>query len=323
MKRAVKYSGKLSYEETSETLEDLGQIDISTKSIWRLVQRWGQVMKKAEQEEDRRANHSTEEVTKQEGEQREDPRMGVSMDGTMINIRGEGWKELKVGCIFEVDQKPIFDVESKEWDDQAYAKNTTYVSHLGGPEIFGEKMWTEGKRREWDQAVDTEAVGDAASWIWNLVETYFYDAHQIVDWYHAAEHLAQAAQLSFPNQSEKATAWRKKQETPLFQGHADQVAQEIRQLAEQNPLSSEELMTQAGYFSNHHHRMFFLEMRSEGWLIGSGSIESGGKRFKDRFARAGTRWSRSGADNLLPVRTALLSNRFDERWSLIYNSPLN
>ena len=119
MKRAVKYSGKLSYEETSETLEDLGQIDISTKSIWRLVQRWGQVMKKAEQEEDRRANHSIEEARRQEAGQREDPRMGVSMDGTMINIRGEGWKELKVGCIFEVEQKPVFDVGTKEWDDQA------------------------------------------------------------------------------------------------------------------------------------------------------------------------------------------------------------
>ena len=323
VKRAVKYSGKLSYEETSETLADLGQIEISTKSIWRLVQRWGQVMKQVEQEEDQQANQLFEEAEKQDVEQREDQRMGVSMDGTMVNIRGEGWKELKVGCFFEVNQKALFDAETKEWVDQACAKNTTYVSHLGGPEKFGEKMWTEGKRRRWHQAVDTQAVGDAASWIWNLVETYFYDAHQIVDWFHAVEHLAHAAQLSFPNQTDKATAWRKKQETPLFQGHADQVAQEIHQLAEQNPLSSKELRTQAGYFSNHHHRMFFLEMRSEGWVIGSGSIESGGKRFKDRFTRSGARWSRAGAENLLPVRTAIMSNCFDERWRLAYNSPLN
>jgi len=323
VQRAVKYSGKLSYEETQENLEDLGQIEISTSSIWRLVQRWGEVMKKIEQEEDERANRLSEEPVKPECKPQEDPRMAVSMDGTMINVRGEGWKELKAGCFFEVKQKCVFDAETKEWVDQASAKHTTYVSHLGGPEIFGEKMWTEGKRRRWHQAVDTQAVGDAAPWIWNLVETYFYDAHQIVDWYHAVEHLAHAAQLSFPNQAEKATAWRKKQETPLFQGNADQVAQEIYQLAEQNPLSSKELVSQAGYFSNHHHRMFFMEMRSEGWVIGSGSIESGGKRFKDRFTRSGARWSRAGAENLLPIRTAIMSKRFDERWRLAYNSPLN
>ena len=323
VKRAVKYSGKLSYEETCEALGELGQIEISANSIWRLAQRWGEALKQVEQQEDQQANGLAEEPLSREEKQQMDQRLGVSMDGTMINIREEGWKELKAGCFFEVEQKPNFDPETKEWVEQAHAQNTTYVSHLGGPEVFGEKMWTEGKRRCWHQAVDTEAVGDGAPWIWNLVETYFYDAHQIVDWYHAVEHLANAAQLSFGNQPDKATAWRKKQETPLFQGHADRVSQAISQLAEQNPTTSEDLSKQAGYFSNQHHRMYYLEMRAEGWLIGSGAIESGGKRFKDRFTRSGARWSRAGAENLLPVRTAIMSKRFDERWRLVYNSPLN
>jgi hypothetical protein len=69
--------------------------------------------------------------------------------------------------------------------------------------------------------------------------------------------------------------------------------------------------------------MQYLEMRSEGWLIGGGMVESGGKRFKDRFARAGMRWSRVGAERLLPFRSAIMSKRFDARWNIVYNSPPN
>src|SRR3989304_2315729 len=157
-------------------------------------------------------------------------------------------------------------------------------------------MWTESKRRRWHQAVDTQVVGDGAAWIWNLVGDYFYDAYQVVDWFHATEHLALAAHLAFGESNQEALRWLKQQETPL---------------------------QQAGYFANNQHRMHYLEMRSDGWLIGSGMVESGGKRFKDRFTGSGMRWSRAGAERLLPVGAALLSRPYDERWRAAHNSPPN
>jgi hypothetical protein len=312
----------MSYEEATEALNDLGQIEISEKSVWRLTQRWGAAMQRVATKEDEQANHMIESLATGKVESKTDPRMGASMDGTMIYIRGEEWKELKVGCLFEVEPEPTLDAETKEWIELGHARHTTYVSHLGGPETFGEKMWTEARRRGWQQAVDTQVVGDAATWIWNLVGTYFYDAHQVVDWYHATEHLALAAHLAFGEGTPEAFRWLKLHETPLFQGHADRVAQTIIGLANQKS-TKDDLLKQAGYFTNHQHRMQYLEMRSEGWLIGSGMVESGGKRFKDRFTRAGMRWSRAGAEHLLPVRTASMSGRFDTRWSLTYNSPPN
>jgi hypothetical protein len=135
--------------------------------------------------------------------------------------------------------------------------------------------------------------------------------------------LALTAQLAFGEGTPEAKRWFSHQETPLFQGHADRVAQTITNLAEQLPASQEDLLKQAGYFSNQQHRMQYLEMRSDGWVIGSGMVESAAKRFKDRFSKAGMRWSRTGAENLLPVRTALLSGRFEERWRAAYNSPRN
>ena len=152
--------------------------------------------------------------------------------------------------------------------------------------------------------------------------TYFYDAHQVVDWYHVTEHLALASHLAFGEGTPEAMRWFKQQETPLFQGHADRVAQTITNLADQKT-AHDDLLKQAGYFTNNQHRMQYLEMRLEGWLIGSGMVESGGKRFKDRFTRSGMRWSRAGAERLLPVRTAIMSRCSDARWQSVYNSPPN
>jgi hypothetical protein len=207
--------------------------------------------------------------------------------------------------------------------DIGHATHTSYISHLGGPEDFGRKLWSEAKRRHWHAAVDTQVVADAAAWIWNLVGDYLYDAHQVVDWFHATEHLSLAARYAFGEGTPQAMRWFKQQETPLFQGHADEIARTITEIAEEKPDQRQALLQQAGYFENHKRRMNYLEMRAEGWVIGSGMVESGGKRFKDRFTKAGMRWSRPGAERLLPVRGAVMSARFDERWRSAYNSPPN
>ena len=70
-------------------------------------------------------------------------------------------------------------------------------------------------------------------------------------------------------------------------------------------------------------RMQYLEMREEGYPIGSGMVESEAKQYKARFAGPGMRWSRTGAERLLPIRTAIMSKRFDKMWALAYNSPPN
>lgn len=321
-KQAVKYSAKMSYREAKEALQELGQIEISEKSVWRLTQTWGEALKQVEEKEAEQANAMTEEEVPGQIPEK-DGRLGASMDGCMLYIRGEEWKELKVGCIFAVEWAKIFDAQTKEEVEVGHARNTSYICHLGGPETFGRKMWAEAKRRKWHTAIDTQVVADAAAWIWNLVGDYLYDAHQLVDWFHATEHLGLAAGLAYSQGTIQAHRWYKEHETLLFQGHADQIVDAISQLSEDRPVQREELLQQAGYFKHHHHRMNYLEMRADGWVIGSGMVESGGKRFKDRFTKSGMRWSRSGAERLLPFRAAIMSGRFESRWRVAYNSPPN
>jgi hypothetical protein len=321
--KAIKYSAKLSYADATEALQELAQIEISENSVWRLTQEWGEALKKVEERENEQANATIEPPVPGQAMVKSDQRLGAAMDGSMIYIRGEEWKELKCGCFFDVEMTTTFDTEAKEAVEIGHATHTSYISHLGGPEAFGRKLWTEAKRRRWHAAGDTQVVADGAAWIWNLVADYLYDAHQVVDWYHATEHLNLAAKLAFGEGTPQAARWFKQQETPLFQGHADKIALTIAQMAEENPTERENLLQQAGYFVHHQHRMSYLEMRMDGWVIGSGMVESGGKRFKDRFTKSGMRWSRAGAERLLPFRGALMSNRFDERWRAAYNSPPN
>ena len=77
----------------------------------------------------------------------------------------------------------------------------------------------------------------------------------------------------------------------------------------------------AGDFRTHHQRMHYLQMREEEWPIGRGMVESGAKQFKARFSGPGMRWSRQGAENLLPVRAAVLSGRFDQMGDAAKNLP--
>lgn len=107
----------------------------------------------------------------------------------------------------------------------------------------------------------------------------------------------------------------------MYQGHAARIAEELEQAAVQQLERAVELRREAGYFRDNQHRMNYLEMREEEWPIGSGMVESGGKQYKARFCGPGMRWSRAGAERLLPIRSAILSKRFDELWPKVYNAP--
>lgn len=320
-KLAVWLSGLVTFEQAAEILWRIGQIAISESSVWRQAQEWGKAFAALEAAERALANALPGHRDVLRRAERSQGRKGVAMDGSMIHIRDEGFKELKVGCIFEVEVRPTRDPETGEWEDLAHAVNNSYRAHLGGPELFGQLVWAEARRRDWEWAIDTQVVGDGAAWIWNLTFDHFYDSLQVVDWFHATEHLAEAARLLKGEGTLAAKQWYNARETALFQGHADCIAQELSDAAQQQSTCANELHKQAGYFYNHQRRMNYQELREAGWLIGSGMVESGAKQFKARFCGPGMHWSRSGAENLLPVRATILSRRFDAFWQRAYNSP--
>jgi hypothetical protein len=309
------------FERAGQIMVEIGGLEISSSSVWRRVAKWGERMAAVEALEQVQA-YGLEESGEVDPNRSGAP-LGAAMDGGMVNIRDEGWKELKAGCVFEVGQRSEMDPQTQEMLTVGCAVNNRYVAHLGGPEVFGRKLWAAARQRHWWQAKDSLVIGDGASWIWNLAGEHFHDSQQVVDWYHAAQHLANAGKVLYGEGSPRAQRWVHSQRQHLYQGHARQIANRLTRLAEGQPQLARELQPEIGYFQNNARRMQYLELRENGFPIGSGMVESAAKQYKARFAGPGMRWSRAGAERLLPVRTAIMSKRFDNLWNLAYNSPPN
>jgi hypothetical protein len=320
---AVWLYGHVTGAVAAQALKRLAQVDLSESSLWRRVETWGPQIQAYENIQQATANAMPLRGDAPPTALRLPYKMGVGMDGTMVHIRKEGWKELKVGDVFEIEVRPEWVAESETLEDRAHAIHNSYVALLGGPEGFGRAVWAEAVRRRVPQAHDSLVMGDGANWIWNLAHEHFGDSWQVVDWYHAKQHLHKVGDLVFGEGSPMSQQWVKTTRTPLYQGHAYQVAQTIQELAEEYPQHQKALHSEAGYFESNKRRMQYMEVRDAGLPIGSGMVESGCKQFGARFNGAGMRWSREGAERLIPIRAAILSGRFDEVWHAAYNSPLN
>ena len=95
-----------SYREAETILQQVGGINISRGSIWQRGQVWGAQLAALAEQERQQATALPEQWTPPSRAQVTDQRMGVALDGAMVNIKTEGWKELKVGAVFEVVVEP-------------------------------------------------------------------------------------------------------------------------------------------------------------------------------------------------------------------------
>jgi hypothetical protein len=312
-----------SFALVEEVLARVGQLSLSCSSIWRVTQATGGQFQALERAECKRANALPEPWTPPSRAEVSNQRKGVALDGVLVNLRHEGWKEVKLATLFDIALSDRQERQTREPIERAQAVHTSYVAHLGGPETLGELAWAEARRRGWEQAQDTQVLGDGAVWIWQQAALHFGTSQQTVDYYHALQHLSEAGRLYKGEGTPAFSRWRNRSETRLYQGQAEHIADELDQAARHSvtPQAAEGLAREAAYFRTHQRRMNYLELRENGWLIGSGVVESGAKQIKHRFAGPGMRWSRPGAEHLLPIRTAVLSQHFDATWAAARNLP--
>jgi hypothetical protein len=320
-------NGKLPYAQASEVVAELRGISVPVSSNWRIGQASGQAIQKVLEAEVEQEKAQAREWSTPGGPSRRTERMGISMDGAMINIRDEGWKEFKLSVVGQIECREEKDVLTGDLSHYGHIVKPSYVAHLGGPEEFGWRAWAEAQRRGWNKARDSVVIGDGAVWIWNQKAEHFHDSVGIVDWYHATEHLGQAKQAIYPDEGAGATRWLNLQERDLYLGHTWQVAKRIETAAAQvaEPERAAELRTTAGYFKNNRDRMQYQDFRMDGWPIGSGTIESTAKQYKLRVTGPGMRWSRSVAINILAICSVALTSRerFKSVWDQASSLPQN
>ncbi len=154
-------------------------------------------------------------------------------------------------------------------------------------------------------------TGDGGRW-WERRKEYFPQSQDILDIYHAGEHLGSAAALCFGEGSAKTRHWRKHAREWLMQpGQLEQRIGELfrgRPNAAQDPEAHHKLRNHIAYFHEHRHRMRYWEYEARGLPIGSGVIESGVKQtVSARTRQAGMKWTRGHANDMLCLRAAYLS----------------
>jgi hypothetical protein len=176
---------------------------------------------------------------------------------------------------------------------------------------FGLRVEREAVRRGFDRAGRRVVIGDGATWIWKLADELFPGAVEIVDLFHAKEHLSDVGKAVHGPTSELARTWARQRHEELDTGRIDDL---LAALAAHAP-TCEEARKCHGYVTTNRARMRYPEFRAQGLCVSSGVVEAGCKVVVGtRLKRSGMRWTLAGADAILALRACHLSGRLDAFW---------
>jgi hypothetical protein len=230
-------------------------------------------------------------------------RKGKQKDGTALT------REAKLGCVFTqtTTNEDGFAVRDSD--------STSFVGAIETSEVFGRRMYAEAVRRGLYEARQVVILGDAAEWIRTIKEDHFPWALQIVDLYHAREHVAELCKYMFGSDARQVARFRTRWWTRLDEGKVERIIKEARENLPDDPDQSEKAETEINYLNRHKDLMRYAHFRKLGLFVGSGVMEAGCKTIVgQRMKQSGMEWSLKGANAIIALRCVLKSGRFQEYW---------
>ena len=309
--------GKEPFDEGRQDLEELAGVVVKTKAVERVSETIGLQIEQANHKERQAALSgkldSIEAVAT----------LYIAIDGTGIPVvprEAEGRKgkdetgraktrEVKLGCVFT--QTRLDDQGRPQRDDQS----TTYVGAIETADEFGPRIYAEAVRRGLKRAQRVIVLGDGAVWIRNIGDEQFPGAKQIVDLYHAREHLSDVGKIVYGPASSKAKDWAAGRIEQLDAGNIESLLIDLRRLRPRDPKVQEEVRKAVTYFQGNIDRMRYAQFRREGLFVGSGVVEAGCKTvIGHRLKQSGMRWTVRGANAIIALRCSQLSARWEEFW---------
>ena len=308
-----------SFQQGREQLALLAGLEVTSKAVERQAEAIGAAIEAAEQAEIRCAKQLELPVVCAPAV----PILYIEMDGTGVPVvkaecvghagKTEGQpartREVKHGCVFTQSGR---DEKGRPMRDEA---STTYVAAIESAEDFGLRLYTEAWRRGWQRARKKVVIGDGALWIWNLADQHFPGALQIVDLYHARQHLWELAPKLFPDDLAARKRWLAPTLDCLEKGKIEALGKLLRQTRPPSAEAERALHNDAEYFQRNAARMRYPSFRAQGLFVGSGVVEAGCKEvIGSRLKRSGMFWSVEGANAILALRCCRLSGRFEDYW---------
>jgi len=306
------------FEQGRKQMELLAGLSVTTKAVERTAEAIGEDIEARQQRELKQAMQL--ELPIPMGARI--PILYVEMDGSGVPVvrkesegrigKQEGQpahtREAKLGCVFT---QSTVDEEGYPLRDEA---STSYVGAIERCEEFGRRLYAEAWQRGWARAEKKVVLGDGAEWIWNQANLHFPEAIQIVDLYHAREHLWSLGAKLYPNHSPAQKRWVMVRKDKLDEGKIERLVALLRSQAVSHPELAEDLRSEANYFEDNKERMRYPKFRKQGLFIGSGVIEAGCKTVLGRLKQSGMFWTVRGANAIIALRCCQLSGRFEDYW---------
>jgi len=308
------------FDHGRQQLKLLAGLEVTTKSVERTAEAMGEDIAAREQQEIQRAVQLDLPMVLGEAV----PLLYVQMDGTGVPVvkketagrkgKTDGQpahtREVKLGCVFT----------QTTWDQEGYPirdpDSTTYAGAIETAEEFGKRIYVEAWKRGWSHAQKKVVIGDGAEWIWNLAAQHFPGALQIVDLYHARQHLWDLARKLHPNELVTQKAWMKvHQKRLLDKGKIEKLVCALRSIVSTNAEVLQEIRSEAAYFETNAARMRYPKFRRQHLFVGSGVIEAGCKTVIGfRLKQSGMFWTVRGANAIIALRCCHLNDRFEDYW---------
>lgn len=313
-KLAFTVTATSSYEEAALLAQKWG-VAVSASAMHALAQRLGSL-----------AEAQTQERLKAAPVEREPDRAGSNLavlmaDGWLVRQRGPGWgkprasqprvewREWKTGVYYRHEQS------GRSAGGRGHLTEKIVVGWQGEPVEFGQRLHWEAMRGGLGRAKSKLIVADGAPWIWHLAQERWAGATEVLDFYHASQHLWELARAVVGADESEVAQWVEGRRHQLRHGKHMKVLKEIRALATPATEAGQLIRREQDYFSGHAQRMNYSAIHRRGWPIGSGPVESACRKRQCRFKRPGQSWTPAGMRNL----GSLIEARHNDHWNDLWN----
>lgn len=300
-----------SYEAAARLAAKVG-CAVEDTTIWSLVQRLGQ-------RGEAQIQSRLKEPPVEQSPQRAPSQLAVLMlDGFQVRFRGPGWGQKKTKqprVAWHEEKLGVFYLQEQAVRQaRGQLLEKVVVSWQGEPMELGRRLHWEALRGGLARAQEVLTVADGAPWIWNVAADRWASAHQLLDFYHASQHLWALAEALHPKDEPARRAWVEKRLERLRHGKEQAVLREIAALPRRGGQTGKVLRREQNYFATQAGRMNYQAIADRGWPIGSGAVESACRTRQGRRKRPGQFWTQTGLRHLDVLEEARDNGHWDQLW---------
>lgn len=313
-KLAFTITATASYEEAAALAQKWG-VPVTDAALHALTRRLGSRAEQQRQEQRKRPPVEVE-------PERAPAKAGVIMiDGWQVRQRGPGWgkaktqenrvewHEWKTGVYYPLEKS------ARTAGGRGVIIDKLIVGWQGEPLEFGQRLHWEAMRGGLGRAKAQLVAGDGAPWIWNLAQDRWPEATQLLDFYHASQHLWALGRALHREDEARTAQWVEPLRHQLRHGGERKVLAQIAALKVPRGQAGKVVAREQNYFASHAGRMNYRTLHRRGWPIGSGAVESACRQRQCRFKRPGQFWTPQGMQHLAALTEARYNHHWDQLWS--------